>query len=134
MGKKLLGTIVACLVLFLSIFLYVYITTQYEAKPRNVQITTDNKGNITNENIEYVDSVTLKKVKDGKACFMEPLPDYLPGRTSTKCIDMSYYKSSQFKEGINFKVLRVYTREPNGDIRHTYIFSRELNKDKHPEE
>lgn len=134
MGKKLIATIVACCVLIASIFVYVHITTQYEAKPRNIQITTDKKGKITNENIEYVTSVTLKKVSDGKACFMETLPDYMPGRTSTKCIDMGYYKTSQFKEGINFKVLRVYTRETNGNIKHTYMFSKELEKDKQMED
>ncbi|XWX32623.1 hypothetical protein LCFBJUUZ_CDS0164 [Staphylococcus phage PG-2021_76] len=134
MRKNLIVTILSCIMLFLSIFLYMYITTQYEAKPRNIQINTNEKGKITNDNVEFVTSVTLKRVKDNKACFMEPLPDYMPGRTSTTCVDMSYYKSSQFREGVNFKVLRVYTKEPNGDIVHTYMFSRELDKEKPVEE
>uniref|UniRef100_A0AAU8GVF6 Uncharacterized protein n=1 Tax=Mammaliicoccus phage MSShimriz1 TaxID=3230127 RepID=A0AAU8GVF6_9VIRU len=134
MRKNLIVTILSCIMLFLSIFLYMYITTQYETKPRNIQINTNEKGKITNDNVEFVTSVTLKRVKDNKACFMEPLPDYMPGRTSASCIDMSYYKSSQFREGVNFKVLRVYTKEPNGDIVHTYMFSRELDKEKPVEE
>ena len=134
MKKKLVVTGVACIVLLLSITLFMFVTTHNESKPRNIQINTNERGDITNENIEYVTSVTLRRIKDNKACFMSPLPDYLPGRTSKNCVDMNYYKSSQFREGVNFKILRVYTKEPSGDIVHTYMFSKEVTKEKTEEE
>lgn len=134
MRKNLIITILSCIVLFLSIFLYMYITTNYEAPTRNIQINTNEKGKITNENVEFVKSVTLKRVRDDKACFVEPLPNYLPGRTSTSCVDTRYYKSSQFGEGVKFKILRVYTKDSNGDIVHTYMFSKELDEKKPVEE
>lgn len=130
MGKNLIITILSCAMLLLSIFLYVYITTNYEAPSRNIQINTNEKGKITNENVEFVSSFTLKSVKDNKACFVEPLPDYLPGRTSASCVDTRYYKSSQFEDGVKFKLLRVYTKDSRRDIVHTYMFSKDLGEKK----
>lgn len=82
-----------------------------------------NTGKIKEEkNVEFVGDYTLKKVQNDKAYFMEPLPTYLPGRTGENSIDMRYYKTSRFKEGINFKLIRVYTEDGENNPMHKYRF------------
>lgn len=116
--------ILVVIVLAFSISSYYISSFMYHDKAKN-QVSTEltNTGKIKEEkNVEFVGDYTLKKVKDNKAYFMETLPTYLPGRTGDNSIDMRYYKTSRFKEGVSFKLIRVYTEDGDNNPVHKYRF------------
>ncbi|UXR08269.1 hypothetical protein [Staphylococcus phage vB_ScaM-V1SC04] len=112
------------IVLAFSISSYYISSSMYHNKTKNkVSAELSNIEEIKKEkNIEFVGDYTLKKVKDNKAYFMETLPTYLPGRTGDNSIDIRYYKTSRFKEGVNFKLIRVYTEDRENNPIHKYRF------------
>lgn len=116
--------ILVVIVLAFSISFYYISSFMYHDKEKNeISMELANNGKIDEEqNVEFVGDYTLKKVEDGKAYFMEKLPTYLPGRTGDNSIDMRYYKTSRFKEGVNFKLIRVYTEDGDDNPIHKYRF------------
>lgn len=116
--------VLVIIVLAFSISSYYISSFMYHDKAKN-QVSTElsNTGKIKEEkNVEFVGDYTLKEVKDNKAYFMETLPTYLPGRTGDNSIDMRYYKTSRFKEGVNFKLIRIYTEDGENNPTHKYRF------------
>lgn len=117
--------VIVVIALAFSISSYYISSFMYQDKAKS-QVATQltNTGEIKGEdNVEFVGDYTLKEVKDNKAYFMETLPTYLPGRTGDNSIDMSYYKTSRFKEGVSFKLIRIYnTEDGENNPVHKYRF------------
>lgn len=116
--------VIVVIVLAFSISSYYISSFMYHDKAKS-QVATEltNTGEIKEEeNVEFVGDYTLKEVKNNKAYFMETLPTYLPGRTGDNSIDMRYYKTSRFKEGVSFKLIRVYTKDGDDNPVHKYRF------------
>lgn len=116
--------ILVVIVLAFSISSYYISSSMYHDKVKNsVSVELANTKDIKREdNVEFVGDYTLKEVKNNKAYFMETLPTYLPGRTGDNSIDMRYYKTSIFKEGVNFKLIRLYTEDADNNPIHKYRF------------
>lgn len=116
--------VIAIIVLAVSITVYYASSSAYFSHSKNqVSNQISNHSNVKKDkDIEFVGDYTLKKVENHKAYFMEDLPNYLPGRTGYKSIDIRYYKSSKFREGVNFKLLRIYTEDGNNNSVHKYRF------------
>lgn len=80
--------------------------------------------NIVNgEEVEKVQQVTLSRIEDNKVYFDRDLPDFLPGRTGSNSVDKSYYKTSKFKESQTFNIIRVYSKDSDGNTIHIYRFT-----------
>ncbi|ARQ95936.1 hypothetical protein qdsa001_180 [Staphylococcus phage qdsa001] len=128
--KAIIAYVIILVMLALSISTYYVSSYLYHEKTKS-QVTDQltHHGKLKKDkNVEYVGDYTLKKVVDNKAYFMEKLPTYLPGRTSDKSIDMRYYRTSKFREGVNFKLIRVYTDDNDNNPVHKYRFEAVLNK------
>lgn len=129
-SKKWLFYIITLTILIISIFVYSWSSIMYEKNTYDIGVVQDSESNNTKNNgdIEYVTTVTLKKDTEKKATFMDDLPNFLPGRTDSKTIDKSFYKSSDFTEGERFKLYRIYTKENNGEVAHKYRFEKDNEK------
>ena len=116
--------VIVVIALAFSISSYYISSFMYHDKTKNqISAELSNTGEIKEEkNVEFVGDYTLKEVKNNKAYFMETLPTYLTGRTGDNSIDMRYYKTSRFKEGVNFKLIRVYTEDGENNPTHKYRF------------
>ncbi|WRW34703.1 membrane protein [Staphylococcus phage CF5] len=116
--------VISIIVLAVSITVYYTSSSAYFSHSKN-QVTNQisNDSNVKKDkDIEFVGDYTLKKVENHKAYFMEDLPNYLPGRTGDRSVDIRCYRTSKFKEGVNFKLLRIYTEDGDNNSVHKYRF------------
>lgn len=123
--KATLFYTIVIIILTLAVGAYAVTSVMYKDSSEN-QIAShaviNNNNKTEDSKVELVGDYTLKSVKNNKATFMETLPDFLPGRVGEKTIDMRFFRSSQFKEGVNFKLLRIYTEDAEGNPAHKYRF------------
>ena len=123
--KSGLTYVIILITICVGIILY-SLSTQLEPVPNEAN-TLNHVGSA--EKVEVIKSFNVTKIDNEKdiVYFNKPLPDFIPGRTSANSVDMDYYKSSEFKEGGHFKLVRVYTENVNGETEYDYSFSRDIN-------
>lgn len=86
--------------------------------------TVENKDIRKADKTEKIMDVKVVEQNDDIACFDKKLPRGLDGKKSAHCIAKGDYKSSEFKEGNEFELVKLQGKNPNGQEYKAYTFAR----------
>ncbi|XWX31386.1 hypothetical protein UDOIXSUF_CDS0123 [Staphylococcus phage PG-2021_1] len=113
------GYIVAIIILILSMSIYIA-TVNIQGK--DTEHFTKQSSEVKGEKVEKVGNFTKDHISDNKIYFTENLPTYIPGRTTNNSVDTTVFKTSKFKEAKEFTLIRVYSKDDDGNRVHIYRF------------
>lgn len=113
------GYIVAIIILILSMSIYIA-TVNIQGK--DTEHFTKQSSEVKGEKVEKVGNFTKDHISDNKIYFTENLPTYIPGRTTNNSVDTTVFKTSKFKEAKKFTLIRVYSKDDDGNRVHIYRF------------
>lgn len=113
------GYIVAIIILILSMSIYI---TTVNIQGKDTEHFTKQSSEVKGEKVEKVGSFTKDHISDNKIYFTENLPTYIPGRTTNNSVDTTVFKTSKFKEAKKFTLIRVYSKDDDGNRVHIYRF------------
>ena len=124
MSKRKQGILLLTLVLLLFAIASIFYLMDREVKS-NYEATINETSSV-----DYIGNYTLQEIKNNKAYFVEDLPSYIPGKTGKNSVDMSFYKTSELKEGHKFKLMRVYKENKDGSTVAEYKFVQDFDDKK----
>jgi len=113
------GYIVAIIILILSMSIYI---TTVNIQGKDTEHFTKQSSEVKGEKVEKVGNFTKDHISDNKIYFTENLPTYIPGRTTNNSVDTTVFKTSKFKEAKKFTLIRVYSKDDEGNRVHIYRF------------
>ncbi|AJA42268.1 membrane protein [Staphylococcus phage vB_SepM_ phiIPLA-C1C] len=113
------GYIVAIIILILSMSIYI---TTVNIQGKDTEHFTKQSSEVKGEKVEKVGNFTKDHISDNKIYFTENLPTYIPGRTTNNSVDTTVFKTSKFKEAKKFTLIRVYSKDDDGNRVHIYRF------------
>ena len=113
------GYIVAIIILILSMSIYI---TTVNIQGKDTEHFTKQSSEVKGEKVEKVGNFTKDHISDNKIYFTENLPTYIPGRTTNNSVDTTVFKTSKFKEAKKFTIIRVYSKDDDGNRVHMYRF------------
>lgn len=119
MDKLNKGYIVAIIILILSMSIYI---TTVNIQGKDTEHFTKQSSEVKGEKVEKVGNFTKDHISDNKIYFTENLPTYIPGRTTNNSVDTTVFKTSKFKEAKKFTLIRVYSKDDDGNRVHIYRF------------
>lgn len=113
------GYIVAIIILILSMSIYI---TTVNIQGKDTEHFTKQSSEVKGEKVEKVGNFTKDHISDNKIYFTENLPTYIPGRTTNNSVDTTVFKTSKFKEAKKFTLIRIYSKDDDGNRVHIYRF------------
>lgn len=119
MDKLNKGYIVTIIILILSMSIYI---TTIHIQGKDTEHFTKQSSEVKGEKVEKVGNFTKDHINDNKVYFTENLPTYIPGRTTNNSVDTTVFKTSKFKEAKEFTLIRVYSKDDDGNRVHIYRF------------
>lgn len=119
MDKLNKGYIITIIILILSMSIYI---TTINIQGKDTERFTKQSSEVKGEKVEKVGNFTKDHINDNKVYFTENLPTYIPGRTTNNSVDTTVFKTSKFKEAKEFTLIRVYSKDDDGNRVHIYRF------------